>query len=135
MLFDFFQRICLVFGYGLHKKCVDGLNFIIILSFKVLGTNFDISDTSFLKKNQSYIIVSNHQSEYDIPPIIWFLRSLHPKFISKKSLGRGIPSISFNLRNGGSILIDRSNNKESIEKIKNLGTTLSKLNRSVVIFP
>ena len=71
-------------GYGLHKKCVDTLNLIIILSLKILGTNFNISDTSFLKKNQSYIIVSNHQSAYDIPPIIWFLRSLHPKFISKK---------------------------------------------------
>ena len=135
MLFDIIQRICLVFGYGLHKKCVDTLNLIIILSLKILGTTFDVSDTSFLKKNQSYIIVSNHQSAYDIPPIIWFLRSLHPKFISKKSLGRGIPSISFNLRNGGSILIDRTNNEESIEKIKNLGITLSKLNRSVVIFP
>ena len=96
MLFDIIQRICLVFGYGLHKKCVDTLNLIIILSLKILGTKFDVSDTSFLKKNQSYIIVSNHQSAYDIPPIIWFLRSLHPKFISKKSLGRGIPSISFN---------------------------------------
>ena len=69
MLFDIIQEICLVFGYGLHKKCVDTLNLIIILSLKILGTTFDVSDTSFLKKNQSYIIVSNHQSAYDIPQL------------------------------------------------------------------
>ena len=37
------------------------------------------------------------------------------KFVSKKELGRGIPSISYNLRNGGSILIDRESNIENFE--------------------
>ena len=60
------------------------------------------------------IIVANHQSTYDIPPIIWYLKKFHPKFISKKQLGRGIPGVSYNLRNGGSVLIDRSRPKESI---------------------
>ena len=63
---------------------------------------------------QPYIIVCNHQSLYDIPPLIWYLRQIHPKFISKKELGRGIPSVSFNLRHGGSLLIDRAKAKDAL---------------------
>ena len=67
-----------------------------------------------LTTGKPLIIVANHQSTYDIPPIIWHLKKFHPKFISKKQLGRGIPGVSYNLRNGGSVLIDRSRPKESI---------------------
>ena len=44
---------------------------------------------------------------YDISPIMWYLRKHHVKFVAKKELGKGIPSVSYNLRHGGSILIDR----------------------------
>ena len=60
---------------------------------------------------------------------------MHLKFISKKALGKGIPSISFNLRHGGSVLIDRKDKNQAIEAIKGLTVYLNKHNRSVVIFP
>ena len=82
-----------------------------------------------------HIIVANHQSPYDIPPIIWYLRKIHPKFISKKELGRGIPSVSYNLRKGGSILIDRKNPRQSLPEIKKFAQYLNNTNRSAVIFP
>jgi 1-acyl-sn-glycerol-3-phosphate acyltransferase len=40
------------------------------------------------------IFVANHQSLYDILGIIWYLRKFHAKFVSKKELGKGIPSVS-----------------------------------------
>jgi 1-acyl-sn-glycerol-3-phosphate acyltransferase len=43
--------------------------------------------------------------------------------VSKKELGQGIPSISFNLRHGGSALIDRKDPKQAIPAIKGLGST------------
>ena len=46
-------------------------------------------------KGQPIIVVSNHQNMMDIPPLIWYFRHQHAKFISKKELGRGIPSVSF----------------------------------------
>ena len=85
--------------------------------------------------DRPHIIVSNHQSMYDIPPIIWYMRRLHPKFISKKELGKGIPSVSYNLRHGGSVLIDRKNSKKSLNAIKGFGSYLSQYKRSGVIFP
>jgi len=72
---------------------------------------------------------------WDIPPLIWFLRSLHPKFISKKELGKGIPTISYNLKHGGSVLIDRKNPEQATNEIKKIAHYISKHNRAVVIFP
>jgi 1-acyl-sn-glycerol-3-phosphate acyltransferase len=71
----------------------------------------------------------------DIPPIIWFMRAHHPKFVSKIELGKGIPSVSYNLRHGGSVLIDRKDAKQALMEISKLGKYIEKYNRSAVIFP
>ncbi len=71
----------------------------------------------------------------DIPPIIWFMRKFHPKFVSKIELGKGIPSVSYNLRHGGSVLIDRKDSKQALVQIARLGKYIEKHNRSAVIFP
>jgi len=135
VLFDLLQRITYLFGYQPHKLCVDVLNFFLIRGLYMIGTRVVFDMPFRLKKNQSYIVVANHQSTYDIPPLMWFFRKIHPKFIAKKELGRGVPSISFNLKNGGSVLIDRKNPKQAIIAIKAFGEQLSKTNRSAIIFP
>lgn len=130
------QWICFnVFGYQAHKKSVDYLNFMLLRCLNILGTRFEFENPYSISRDQPVIIVANHQSTYDIPPMIWHLRRLHPKFISKKELGKGIPSISYNLRYGGSALIDRQDKKQAIVAIRELTKTLNKTNRSVVIFP
>ena len=72
---------------------------------------------------------------YDIVGIIWFLRKFSPKFVSKMELGKGIPSVSYNLRNGGSVLIDRKDPKQAIPLIKGLAEYIEKNKYSAVIFP
>jgi len=136
VVFHPIQWICYnVFGYQAHKKSVDILNFFLIRCLNVLGTRVTFENKYQLPEGVPHIIVANHQSTYDIPPIIWYLRKLHPKFISKKELGKGIPSISYNLRKGGSILIDRKNPRQSLPAIKNFAEYLNKTNRAAVIFP
>ena len=88
-----------------------------------------------IDKNQPLIIVANHQSMYDISPILWYFRKHHPKFISKKELGKGIPSVSYNLRHGGSVLIDRKKPVESIQAIKQFALRIKENNWAAVIFP
>jgi 1-acyl-sn-glycerol-3-phosphate acyltransferase len=83
-----------------------------------LGTQIIFDKRPNLTVGKPLIIVANHQSTYDIPPIIWYLKKFHPKFISKKHLGKGIPGVSYNLRNGGSVLIDRRRRDEAIKLIK-----------------
>jgi 1-acyl-sn-glycerol-3-phosphate acyltransferase len=123
------------FGYQAHKKSVDILNLLILLCLKVLGTSFEFKVPKNIPQDIPIIIVSNHQSLWDIPPIIWFLRKLHPKFVSKFELGKGIPSVSYNLRYGGSILIKRNNAKQALSEMIKFSDYLSKNNRSGVIFP
>lgn len=122
-------------GYEAHKKSVDIFNFFLMGSLRVLGTRFSIEDNYDLPADRPCIFVANHQGMYDIPPIIWHFRKNHPKFVSKKELGKGIPSISFNLRHGGSILIDRKNRRESLLKMGQFAKYLNKTKHSAVIFP
>lgn len=101
----------------------------------ILGTTYRFTNTYELPSNRPLIIVTNHQSMYDIPPLIWYMRKHHPKFVSKKELGKGIPSVSFNLKYGGSVLIDRKDGKSAILEIGKLGSYIEHYNRSAVIFP
>jgi 1-acyl-sn-glycerol-3-phosphate acyltransferase len=122
-------------GYTAHKSTLDLLNFFILRCLNLLGTRIVFDLKAELPVRRSIIFVVNHQSTYDIPPIIWHLRKFHPKFISKIELGKGIPSVSFNLRHGGSVLIDRKKPKLALNQIKAFGKRLYKKNHSAVIFP
>lgn len=101
----------------------------------VLGTTYSFNNPYDIPTDRPTIIVPNHQSMHDIPPIIWFLRKQHPKFVSKKELGSGIPSVSYNLRHGGSVLIDRKDSKQALVEISKLGKYIEKHHRGAVIFP
>ena len=101
----------------------------------ILGTSYSFYNPHNITENRPKILVFNHQSMHDIPPILWFMRDFHPKFVSKKELGKGIPSISYNLRHGGSVLIDRKDSKQALTQIAELGKYIEKYNRSAVIFP
>lgn len=136
VVFHPIQWICFnVFGYQAHKKSVDILNWFVVRCLHILGVRYAFKKPKDLPKNVPVIIVSNHQSMNDIPPLIWFLRRYHVKFISKKELGKGLPSVSYNLRHGGSVLIDRSNPVQAVSAIKTMAKYIEAYNRSVVIFP
>ena len=122
-------------GYHAHKKSVDIFNFFLLRCLNILGTQFDFENQHQLPTDRSCIFVANHQGTYDIPPIIWHLREHHPKFVSKKELGKGIPSISFNLKHGGSVLIDRKNPRQAISALSGFADYLNETKRSAVIFP
>ena len=111
------------------------MNRFILLCLRVLGTRFSFDKPVNIPENVPVIIVANHQSLWDIPPIIWYLRKLHPKFIAKKELAKGVPGVSYNLRHGGSVLIDRNDANQALAAIKQMGNYIEKYNRSVVIFP
>ena len=123
------------FGYRAHLYTVEYLNLGLLVCLKILGTKISFVQIDALPKDRPLIFVANHQSTYDIPPMIWHLRKHHPKFISKKELGKGIPSVSFNLRHGGAVLIDRKKTKEAIDLISDFGKKLNQKKRSAVIFP
>lgn len=136
VVFHPIQWICLnVFGYQAHKKSVDYLNFCLLKCTNLVGTRYTIENVDTVPKGVPIIFVANHQSMYDIVAMIWYFRRFHCKFVSKKELGSGIPSVSFNLKYGGSVLIDRKDPKQAIPVIKGLSEYIEKNTRSAVIFP
>jgi len=136
LIFHPIQWFCYnTLGYQAHKKSVDILNWFLVRSTHFLGTRYSFKNPHDIPTDKPIIIVSNHQSMNDIPPIIWFMRKHHAKFISKKELGKGIPSVSYNLRHGGSVLINRKDPVQSINAIKHIAEYIENHNRAVVIFP
>lgn len=135
LIFHPIQWVCLKVGYQAHKKSVSIMNLFLVRSLHFLGARIHFNNSHKIATNTPIIVVANHQSLHDIPPIIWFMRKHHPKFISKKELGKGIPSVSYNLRHGGSVLIDRKKPLEAIEAIKNFGNYIETNNRAAIIFP
>lgn len=136
VIFHPIQWFCLnVFGYQAHKKSVDYLNFFLLKCTNLVGTTYKFENRDSIPEGVPLIFVANHQSMYDIIAMIWFLRRYHCKFVSKKELGKGIPSVSYNLRHGGAALIDRKDPKQAIPEIKRLAEYIETNKRSAVIFP
>lgn len=136
VVFHPIQIVCRwIGGYSLRKKSVDVMNFFMVYGLAILGSRIRFIGFGQLPQDRPLIIVSNHQSTFDIPPIVWGFRKHHPKFVSKIELGKGIPSISYNLRYGGSALIDRKNPRQAIMEIMKLGKHIEKENYSASIFP
>lgn len=136
VIFHLIQWLCFnLFGYEAHKRSVDMLCFFLVANTYVLGTRYKINHMDKLPTGVPLIIAANHQSWYDITTIGWFMRKVHPKFISKIELGKGIPSISYNLNHGGSVLIDRKDPKQSLSAIKEMAQYIETNKRSAVIFP
>ena len=136
VVFHVIQWICFnLFGYDAHKRSVDALCFFLVINTYILGTRYKIKGLEKLPTDTPLIITANHQSLYDITTIGWFFRKIHPKFVSKVELGKGIPSISYNLNHGGSVLIDRKNPKQSLSAIRKMAQYIEVYKRSAVIFP
>ncbi|MEJ6791638.1 MAG: lysophospholipid acyltransferase family protein [Lacinutrix sp.] len=136
LIFHPIQWLCFnLFGYTAHKKSVDILQFFLMRCHHLLGNSYTYINTYKIENSLPVIIVSNHQSMADIPPIMWYFRKHHVKFVSKKELGKGIPSVSYNLRHGGSVLIERKNPRQAIIAIRNFSDYIESNNRAAVIFP
>lgn len=124
-----------IWGYPVRKKVVDVLNYGLLYSLWIMGTRITFKGLEKIPHGRPIIIVANHQSTLDIPAVIIAFMKNHPKFISKIELGKGIPSISYNLRHGGSVLIDRKNRSQSVKDILMLGKHIEQNNYAACIFP
>lgn len=136
VVFHGIQVVCRhVFGKKVHKKSVDLLNFFLLKCINLVGNTTKYTNNYKIPENKPLLIVANHQSMFDICMIVWYMRKQSPHFISKIELGKGIPSISYNLRHGGSVLIDRKNKRQSLPALMEFGKRLQQNNETGVIFP
>ena len=136
VVFHIFLLIAGLWGKGPQKRVLDMMNLCIVWNIRILaGARFSYIGRPTLPEGRSIIIVSNHQSMYDIPMMMWACRSREVGFIAKKELGKWIPSISLSLRTLGSCLIDRKDAKASIRAIEAFGTMKEERKQVAAIFP
>ena len=135
LIFHPLQWLGLKVGYQAHKNVVDVLNWFLTRSLLLIGNTVHFKKHDTIPENTTIIFVANHQSLFDIPPMIWSLRKHHPKFVSKIELGKGIPSVSFNLKHGGAALINRKDPAQALRELENFGKRIHDNTWSAVIFP
>lgn len=91
-----------------------------------------VSGLSNIDPAKSYIYMSNHQSNYDIPILLWHL-PVQFRWLAKVELFR-IPFFGYAMKRAGYICIDRSNQKSAFESLKKAAEII-KNGVSVMIFP
>ncbi len=122
-------------GRKAQKPVADWMNRLIMQGWMLTGSTHRFLFEYTPPTDRPLIFVANHQSMFDISPIAWYLRRYNPVFVSKIELGRGTPSISYNLRKSGAALVDRKDSRQALSEIGRLGKRLKDGTCSVVIFP
>ena len=135
VIFDVLQRIAYLFGSRPQEYVASAVQWVLVRTFGLCGTRLVVERSPEVESWRPYIIVSNHQSMFDIVILGSVFFSNFPKYISKRELGRWIPTVSFNLRAGGHVLIDRSDAPNAITAIRELGQRVHRGRCSAMIFP
>jgi 1-acyl-sn-glycerol-3-phosphate acyltransferase len=136
IIFQPIQWLCYKLGgYSAHKRSVDILNLCLLSTVYLAGNRVIFKNKQNLPVGRPMIFLANHQSMFDIPPLIYYLRKYHAKFISKIELTKNIPSISFNLKYGGGANIDRGDSRQSVSELIKLALRMKENKWSAVIFP
>lgn len=135
LVFDPPQRIARLFGRRPQEYVAGGLQWALVKAFAICGTRLEVERSRSVRPHTPYIIIANHQSMFDIPIFGALLFTNFPKYVSKRSLARWIPSISYNLRRGGNAIIDRGDPEQALGAIRQLADEVRERGVSAVIFP
>jgi 1-acyl-sn-glycerol-3-phosphate acyltransferase len=98
-----------------------------------LGLEVEVEGEEYIRAQRPCVYVSNHQSAYDVP----VLAILYPEdtvIIGKKEL-RSIPLFGWLYHVTGNILIDRSSNPSSVQRLREAEQAIRERGVSVWIFP
>jgi 1-acyl-sn-glycerol-3-phosphate acyltransferase len=115
-------------GNPMHKIArFWGRSILIVSRIKV-----SVKGLSNLDRSKSYIYMSNHQSNFDIPVLLGYLK-VQFRWLAKMELFK-IPIFGHAMRKAGYISIDRNNRESAFESLK-AAVRKVKSGVSVLIFP
>lgn len=135
LVFEPLQWLAKAFGKRPHDWMVACLGTALVATFRLTGLRISVDRSPAVMPRTPYLIVSNHQSMFDIALLLHLFFTNFPKFVSKRELARRIPSVSYNLRRGGNSLIDRDDPEQAVGAITELGRRVEAHGVSAVIFP
>lgn len=132
---DLAQRITIRMGMKRYDRTIAGIHHWLLRAFRPSGTRVIPQGRQHLEPTGGYLVISNHQSMFDISIFGSLLAGNAPRFVSKRSLAKGIPTVSYYLRYGGNALIDRGDRDQAMEAIRELGTYCEDRDVAAVIYP
>ena len=94
VVFDVAQRVARLFGQRPQEYVAGALQWTLVHAFRLCGTRLVVERSPAVRAWEHYIIIANHQSMLDVVILGSLFFSNFPKYVSKRSLGRGIPSVS-----------------------------------------
>jgi 1-acyl-sn-glycerol-3-phosphate acyltransferase len=89
---------------------------------KQAGITIDVHGRERIVPGEAYVVMSNHQSHYDIPVLFQALK-LPLRMVAKKEIFQ-IPFMSGAMRAAGFIEVDRSNRKTAMQNLSSARTSL-----------
>jgi 1-acyl-sn-glycerol-3-phosphate acyltransferase len=135
LVFDPLQRLARLLGQRPQEVMAAGLQWSIWQSLRLCGTRFAVERSPLVRSGEAYVLVGNHQSMFDVVIVGGLLFRSYVKYVAKKELARGIPSISYNLREGGNAIIDRKDREQAVREIRALGARAQAWRVAVTIYP
>lgn len=133
--YDLIQRAAWRVSPAAQQDAAAGMARAINASTRFAGARITVTGLGSVDQTRNYVVVCNHQSMLDISMLSQHLSVLHPRYVSKLELSRGVPGVSYNLRRGGSALIDRKDSAQARAAILELTRRIRDEKLTVVIFP
>ena len=99
---------------------------------RVAGSTVEVKGLENVPQDQPVLVVSNHQSNMDIPVLLGYLNK-PIGFVSKAEIKK-FPLVSKWMELMNCVFMDRSNRRQSLQAIKD-GIEILKQGHSIVIFP
>jgi 1-acyl-sn-glycerol-3-phosphate acyltransferase len=96
------------------------------------ATRLEVNGLDWLKPDQAYLVVSNHESDWDLPSLAAGLSQLVVRYVAKKEVMR-IPIFGQALRLTGNVRVVRTQTAGDIERIRK-GMTRRAKEVSVMFF-
>lgn len=138
VLFHPINVVATKLGYRMQMHAIHAMMWTLMHSLLLLGIRFRVQGKEIVEKlptDRPLILVSNHQSIFDIPAIGWvFRRHHHAKFIAKKSLMYNVPSVSWHLRHGKHVCIDRHDKESALQAIARFAEVIRREKLAACIF-
>jgi 1-acyl-sn-glycerol-3-phosphate acyltransferase len=128
-------RVALLFGRRPFEWTMAALQRTLLWVFRVSNVKVEVEMGEGFDPAKGYVMLSNHQSMFDVPIFGGLLVRAFPKYVAKAELGRWIPAVSLNLQHGGNALIRRNDRTGALRAIRKLGRECQERGTSVVIFP
>jgi len=111
------------------------LKYTLPMVFSLAGVRINISGTEKVPKDKRFLLVCNHQHDFDPAIIYYALPDSEIAFIGKKDIISEMPLIANAMLKLKCMFLDRENNREAAKTIVNAVKVIKADENSVALFP